>query len=163
MGANDVLCGESGLFEPETVVIQCNDRTIKGILEWPPWEAREEFSRENPDSPPSSFRIRHFQSSVVEEVPADLVKAVFFVRDFDGSAEHTELQFHTHAPVVPGIWMRVKFRDGEVIEGVVHNSIRYLIEPGFFLRSIDPGSNNRLIYVMKSCLVDHHILGLTKI
>lgn len=142
-------------------MVQCSDRAIKGFLEWPHWSLDQEFSRETPESPPSSFRVRSFSSNFVEEVPANAIKAVFFVSSLDGSPEHSNLQFHAHAPVVPGIWMRVKFRDGEVIEGVVHNSIRYLTNPGFFLRPIDPASNNRLIYVMKGRLVDHQILGLT--
>jgi hypothetical protein len=55
--------------------------------------------------------------------------------------------------------MRVQFLDGEVIEGIVHNSIRYLLDPGFFLVPTHPGSNNKLIYVSKSQLIDHRVLG----
>jgi hypothetical protein len=55
--------------------------------------------------------------------------------------------------------MRVQFLDGEVIEGIVHNSIRYLVDPGFFLVPTHPGSNNKLIYVSKSQLADHRVLG----
>jgi hypothetical protein len=46
-----------------------------------------------------------------------------------------------------------------VIEGIVHNSIRYLLDPGFFLVPTHPGSNNRLIYISKSQLADHRVLG----
>jgi hypothetical protein len=55
--------------------------------------------------------------------------------------------------------MRVQFLDGEVIEGIVHNSVRYLVDPGFFLVPTHPGSNNKLIYVSKSQLADHRVLG----
>jgi hypothetical protein len=66
------------------------------------------------------------------------------------------------APVTQGIWMRLQFRDGEVMEGIVCNSLRYLSEPGFFLLPTDPDSNNKLVYVMKSWLVDHRVLGMRK-
>jgi hypothetical protein len=49
------------------------------------------------------------------------------------------------------------------MEGIVYNSIRYLIDPGFFLLPTDPGSNNKLVYVLKSWLVDHRILGMRKL
>jgi hypothetical protein len=49
------------------------------------------------------------------------------------------------------------------MEGIVHNSIRYLIDPGFFLRPTDPGSNNKLVYVMKTWLKDHRVLGMRKL
>jgi hypothetical protein len=69
------------------------------------------------------------------------------------------MSFYGNSPIVHGIWMRVQFFDGEVIEGIVHNSIRYLVDPGFFLVPTHPGSNNKLIYVAKSRLADHRVLG----
>jgi hypothetical protein len=59
--------------------------------------------------------------------------------------------------------MRFQFLDGEVMEGIVYNSIRYLVDPGFFVLPTDPGSNNTLVYVVKSWLVDHRVLGLRKL
>ncbi len=81
--------------------------------------------------------------------------------DLNGEPNHNCLRFHALEPIIPGIWVQVQFQDGEVIEGIVENTIRFLTEPGFFLRPTDPGSNNKLIYVMKSWLADHHVLGLT--
>jgi hypothetical protein len=34
-----------------------------------------------------------------------------------------------------------------------------LVDPGFFLVPTHPGSNNKLIYVSKSQLADHRVLG----
>jgi hypothetical protein len=59
--------------------------------------------------------------------------------------------------------MRLQFLDGEVMEGIVYNSIRYLIDPGFFLLPTDPDSNNRLVYVRKNWLADHRVLGMRKL
>ena len=59
--------------------------------------------------------------------------------------------------------MRVEFLDGEVMEGIVHNTLRFLVDPGFFLVPTDPDSNNRLVYVMKSWLKDHRVLGVRKL
>ena len=110
-----------------------------------------------------TIRVRRLDSDAVEEVSFKDVKAVFYVNSFDGNSEHNHLNFHTRAPIVHGIWMRFQFLDGEVMEGIVYNSIRYLIDPGFFLLPTDPGSNNKLVYVLKSWLVDHRILGMRKL
>jgi hypothetical protein len=59
--------------------------------------------------------------------------------------------------------VRVQFLDGEIMEGIVHNSMRYLIDPGFFLMPTDPLGNNKLVYVLKSWLIDHRVLGMRKL
>jgi hypothetical protein len=147
----------------ERVVIQFGTRTLKGHLESPVWNTIEELLSNAPDKSPEMFRIRHLDSDVVEEVPTDGIKAVFYVNTFDGDAEHKQLNFHTRVPVAQGIWMRLQFRDGEVMEGIVYNSLRYLVDPGFFLLPTDPDSNNKLVYVVKNWLVDHRVLGMRKI
>lgn len=147
----------------EKVVIQCGGHSIKGFMELPRWETIQEMLDSLPQSPPQSFRVRRLESDSAEDIPVSGVKAVFYVNSFEGDSDHKELIFYSRAPIAHGIWMRVQFRDGEVMEGIVHNSIRYLVDPGFFMIPTDPGSNNKLVYVMKSWLVDHRILGTRKL
>lgn len=147
----------------EKIVIQFGCHTVKGYLDSPVWNTIQDLLSNAPPSSPESFRIRHFDSDVVEEIPVKNAKAVFYVNSFEGDSNHKNLNFHTHVPTVHGIWMRFQFLDGEVIEGIVFNSLRYLIDPGFFVLPTDPGSNNKLIYVVKSSLADHRVLGLRKI
>ncbi len=144
------------------VVIRCGDRIVKGRLESPCWNAEENTLPRPPAETCNVFRIRRLDANVVEEIPASDVSAIFFVNDFYGDPKRTTVRFHAHEPVLPGVWIQVQFPNGEVIEGVVENSIRFLLDPGFFLRPTDPGSNNKLVYVMKSALADHHVLGVTK-
>ena len=147
----------------EKVVIQFGTRTLKGYLESPVWNTIEELLSNAPPSSPETFRIRSLETDEVNEISVKDVKAVFYVESFDGDSDHSHLNFHTRAPIVHGIWMRCQFLDGEVMEGIVYNSIRYLVDPGFFLLPTDPGSNNKLVYVLKSWLVDHRVLGLRKL
>ena len=147
----------------EKVVIQFGSRTIKGYLDSPAWSTVEEMLIRAPHSAPESFRVRSLDTDIVEEISAHEIKAVFYVNSFDGDSKHEILNFHSRAPIVHGIWMRLQFLDGEVMEGIVYNSIRYLIDPGFFLLPTDPDSNNRLVYVRKSWLADHRILGMRKL
>ena len=147
----------------ERVVVQFGNRTIKGYLESPAWNTIEELLGAAPRSSPEKFRIRCHETGAIEEISVADVKAVFYVNSFEGDSEHKQLNFHSRAPIVLGIWMRLEFHDGEVMEGIVYNSIRYLVDPGFFLIPTDPDSNNKLAYVMKSRLVDHRILGIRKL
>lgn len=87
------------------------------------------------------------------------VKALFFVTSFQGDHKHEGCRFGAHAEVGT-IWAEVKFKDGEVLEGYVHNSIHHLIEDGFFLYPSEPDSNNRLVYVNKSAIVGYRVLGM---
>jgi hypothetical protein len=154
---------ETNGSSPEKVVIQFGGRMVKGYLESPVWNTIEELLSKAPAGTPETFTIRRLDSNDVEEVSVKDVKAVFYVNSFEGSSEHKNLNFHSRAPTVHGVWMRLQFLDGEVMEGIVFNSLRYLVDSGFFLLPTDPGSNNKLVYVVKSWLVDHRVLGLRKI
>jgi hypothetical protein len=146
-----------------SVVIRCGDRLVKGYLESPRWNAADDAVRSSPGETCEVFRVREMESNVLEEVPASEISAVFFVNDFKGDPDRNIFRFHAEEQVLPGIWVQVQFPNGEVIEGIVENSLRFLVDPGFFLRPTDPGSNNKLIYVMKGALVEHHVHGLTKL
>jgi hypothetical protein len=154
---------ESDSSRSEKVVIQFGSRTIKGYLDSPAWSTVEEMLSHAPHSSPESFRVRTLESGTVEEVKTEEIKALFYVNSFEGDSKHEILNFHSRAPIVHGIWMRLQFRDGEVMEGIVYNSIRYLVDPGFFLLPTDPDSNNRLVYVRKNWLADHRVLGIRKL
>ena len=147
----------------EKVVIQLGARTLRGYLDSVALNTVEELLSHAPPSSPESFRLRHLESDKVEEISANDVKAVFYVNSFEGDSDHKELNFHSRAPIVHGIWVRLQFRDGEVMVGIIYNSIRYLVDPGFFLLPTAPDSNNRLVYVRKSWLSDYRVLGMRKL
>ena len=154
---------ETNSVKSERVVIKFRAETIKGYMEIPVWNTIEELLGNAPVTFPETFRLRRLESDAIEEISMKDVKAIFYVNSFDGDSSRKDINFHTRAPIVHGIWMRLQFLDGEVVEGIVYNSIRYLVDPGFFLLPTDPASNNKLVYVLKRWLVDHRILGLRKL
>jgi hypothetical protein len=154
---------EDNLQKLEKVVIQCGTTRIKGYLESPRWNTLEELLSNSPPCAPQAFRVRRIESDLVEEIPISGVKAVFYVNSFEGDSDHKELKFHSRAPIAHGICMSIEFLDGEVMEGIAYNSIRYLVDPGFYLIPTDPGGNNKLVYVVKSWLADHRVLGMRKL
>ena len=145
------------------VVIRMQDRLIKGYLETRVWEDLEELLRQAPPASAEVFRVQRLDTGVIEDIPVSDAKAVFFVKSFEGNDRHNELKFHTGRAIVQGIWVRIKFKDDEVMEGIVYNSIHCLVDPGFFLLPTDPDSNNKLVYVIKKRLKDYCVLGLREI
>jgi hypothetical protein len=85
-------------------------------------------------APPSQLMI----------VPLSRLKAVFFVRDFDGNPAHVERQTFATSP--HGRKVEITFLDGEVIVG---STLNYRPEgSGFFLCPADSRSNNVRIFVV---------------
>jgi len=93
-------------------------------------------------------------------IPKNELKALFFVRKFSGDREYSEVKFFERQPRIDGLWVRLKFHDNETIEGILSNTIRFLVDDGFYLRPPDPNSNNRLVFVLKIALRDFTVLGV---
>jgi hypothetical protein len=120
----------------------------------------DQLLRNDPHAPLDTIRLCLIDTGEEEEIPTQDAKAVFFVKTFDGDLRHNALHFHSNAPIIPGLWVRVQFHDGEMIEGIISNTRDFVLEPGFFLIPTDPNGNNRLAYVNKSGLKDFHVLGM---
>jgi hypothetical protein len=142
------------------VVVRYEDRAVRGFADVSELGSIDQLLRNDSQYPLDSIRLRLLDSETVEEVPTKDAKAVFFVKTFDGDLRHRALHFHEHAPLVQGLWVRVYFYDGEMIEGIISNTKDFVLETGFFLRPTDPNGNNRLVYVLKAGLKDFHVLGM---
>ena len=145
------------------VVINKQDEVIKGVLESGLYEGVEDAVWQRRGGLPDVLTLRRPESHETFEASLSGAKAVFFVHEFEGKKQRRDLHFHNNAPVHDGVWVRVEFHDGEELEGLIYNSILPLIEPGFFLLPTDPGSNNRLIYVLKDALTNFCVLGVRQL
>jgi hypothetical protein len=145
---------KNGAPELDMLVIQYGDRTVKGYAERSQWPAAEDL--DVGVAPPLFMPLG---SDKMEEICLDGVKAIFFVKSFEGKW-HDDLRFHDHLAAPDCLWVRATFHDGEVIEGLMGNNHCYVVRPGFYMSPIDPEGNNWLIYVMKNKLKDFQILGL---
>lgn len=96
-----------------------------------------------------------------EEVPFNLrdVKAIFFVKDFKGDPSYEEIRFLNKQKASPAVWVRLKFFDGETLEGRIENNVSLLLSGGFYLWPSDSETNNECAYVSKAALVDFAILS----
>jgi hypothetical protein len=88
------------------------------------------------------------------------VKSVAFVREFPaaGSPEDRKV-FHTR-PKMEGLWVRMLFRDNDLMEGILSNNLLQIDPYGFSFVPPDPFSNNQRIFVPREALRDIHVLGV---
>ncbi len=94
------------------------------------------------------------------EVHSSEIKAIFFVKSFEGAANYAEFKVFSAQPNGKGVWVRAHFRDGEIMEGVAPNRIDTYVKPVFSMTPPDPASNNQTVLVSKRSLVEMQILGL---
>lgn len=118
----------------------------------------------NPESSavalPKSLHLDPIDHGRAVSVPVDSLKALFFVKSFNGDPAYTETKFFNPEPKIEGLWVHITFEDGETTEGVVHNGVEILNEPGFLLKPPDPQSNNNAVYVMKTALARFRVVGV---
>jgi hypothetical protein len=144
----------------DKVVVQVNGRIIKGYIESTQWESLEGLLVQGTRSMPDTVHITPADGSEPVDFAIADAKAIFFVKSFEGRCARHDLKFFSHAPMVHGVWVQLRFQDGEIMEGVVMNGLPHLVQPGFFLHPTDPDGNNSLVYVLKSSLTDYRVLGV---
>jgi hypothetical protein len=146
--------GGSSAAQQNMLVIQFGERTVKGYTDIQQWPTAQDL-----DQGAERPVFRRIGAEHSEEIPLEGVKAIFFVKSFEGKW-HDDLRFHDHLPAPECLWVRVTFQDGEVIEGLIANDQNFVIRSGFYMAPIDPEGNNWLIYVLKIKLKELQILGL---
>ncbi len=87
------------------------------------------------------------------------VKSVHFVREF-GDADMNSRKTFTTRPRSEGLWVRLRFRDNEVMEGMMPNNLTQVSADGFFINPPDTRSNTQRIFVPRSALTDLKVLAV---
>jgi hypothetical protein len=99
-------------------------------------------------------------SGTLVRVPVIETKAVCFVRDFDAGETWRDHRTFLARPKTPGIWVRLLFRDGDFVEGMLQNNLLLLDPSGFSIIPPDPTFQNQRIFVPKSALSEVQVLGV---
>jgi hypothetical protein len=100
------------------------------------------------------------QGGAVNVVPYAEVKLVCFVRDFQQGEPRKELRLFTTRPKMEGLWIRMRFRDGDAMDGLLSNNL-LLMEPyGFSVIPPDPGFQNQRVFIPKAAVTGVQVLGV---
>jgi hypothetical protein len=87
------------------------------------------------------------------------IKGVYFVREFADSESLTRKTF-TSRPRSEGLWVRLRFKDGEILEGMMPNDLAQTPAEGYLVNPPDLRSNTQRIFVPRSALASLNILSV---
>ena len=87
------------------------------------------------------------------------IKGVHFVREFGDSESLTRKTF-TSRPRAEGLWVRLRFKDNEVLEGLMPADLTQNLPEGFLITPPDQRSNTQRIFVPRSALDSLTVLAV---
>ncbi|HTB16240.1 MAG TPA: hypothetical protein VK752_31950 [Bryobacteraceae bacterium] len=99
-------------------------------------------------------------SGTLLRIPVSETKAVCFVRDFEAGETWREHRTFLTRPKMPGVWVRLLFRDGDSVEGMVPNNLMLVETAGFSIIPPDPTFQNQRIFVPRAALREVQVLGV---
>lgn len=95
----------------------------------------------------------------IATIPYLDIKSIAFVRDFEQGAAPERQVFQTR-PKMEGLWVRLRFRDGDVLEGVMPNNLLQIEHYGFTVVPPDAFSNQQRVFVPRASLQAVEVLGV---
>lgn len=87
------------------------------------------------------------------------VKAVHFVKEFADPFEPDRKTFLSR-PKLDGLWVRLRFRDSDQMEGLVPNNLVELLDKGIRLTPPDLHGNTMWVFIPQSALTEMKVLGV---
>jgi hypothetical protein len=87
------------------------------------------------------------------------IKGVYFVREFSDSESLTRKTF-TSRPRSEGLWVRLRFKDSEVLEGLMPADLMQATPEGFLVSPPDQRSNTQKIFVPRTALESLTVLAV---
>ena len=87
------------------------------------------------------------------------IKGVYFVREFGDSESLTRKTF-TSRPRSEGLWVRLRFKDSEVLEGLMPADLLQTMPEGYLVNPPDQRSNTQRIFVPRTALESLTVLAV---
>ncbi len=87
------------------------------------------------------------------------IKGVYFVREFGDSESLTRKTF-TSRPRSEGLWVRLRFKDSEVLEGLMPADLTQSPPEGYLVSPPDQRSNTQRIFVPRAALESLTVLAV---
>ncbi|MBI3404488.1 MAG: hypothetical protein HY046_03415 [Acidobacteria bacterium] len=97
-----------------------------------------------------------------QEIQIDSVRSIYFVRDFTDDFEPERKAFLSR-PKLDGLWVRLKFRDNDTLEGIVPNNLLDLLDRGVQITPPDLNGPSMRIFIPRTALTELTVLGVVGI
>jgi len=86
-------------------------------------------------------------------------KAIYFVRELSEPFEPERKTF-LNRPKLDGLWVRLTFRDDDVMEGLISSDLLDLLDTGVQITPPDLHGNSLRIFIPRSALREMKVLGV---
>lgn len=106
---------------------------------------------------PQAIELLRADGSLVL-VPYGEIRSVHFVKDFDGEVESSRI-FRTR-PKLEGLWVRMLFRDGDILDGILPNNLLSWDVAGFTVTPPEPDANSQRVFIPRQALKSIQVLGV---
>jgi hypothetical protein len=93
------------------------------------------------------------------EIQLARVRSIYFVREFSEDFEPERKAFLSR-PKLDGLWVKLRYADGDTLEGVVPNDLLALLDNGLQITSPDLNSSTDRIFVPRSAITELTVLGV---
>ncbi len=87
------------------------------------------------------------------------IKGVYFVREFGDSESLTRKTFASR-PRAEGLWVRLRFKDNEIVEGLMPSDLTQNLPEGYLVNPPDQRSNTQRIFVPRTALESLTVLAV---
>jgi len=95
----------------------------------------------------------------ITTVPYSDIRTISFVRSFDAGSETDRQVFYTR-PKMEGLWVSFRFRDGEILQGVMPNNLLQVEPQGFTVIPPDSFGNVQKVFVPRAAVQSVEVLGV---
>jgi hypothetical protein len=94
-----------------------------------------------------------------KSIELSAIQKIYFVRHFSEPADTGRKAFLSR-PKLPGLWVRMTFRDGDTMEGILINDLLEVLDNGLQVTPPDLSGNCHRIFVPRSALAGFTVLGV---
>jgi hypothetical protein len=85
---------------------------------------------------------------------------VCFVKDFDGGDFSAERRLFSYRPKTAGLWVRMHFKDHDVVDGLLANDLTQLEAYGYSVLPPDPNSNSQRLFIPRQALFSLQVVAV---
>ena len=100
------------------------------------------------------------QDGSVGLIPYSQIKVVSFVRDLSGEGVLSERREFLARPKALGLWVELRFRDGDSLQGVLPNNLQMLEPQGYTFSTPETAGNAQRVFVPRQALEEVLVLGV---
>ncbi|MEE9234166.1 MAG: hypothetical protein V3U28_01840 [Candidatus Acidoferrales bacterium] len=99
-------------------------------------------------------------SGQLQQLPWKSVKVAWFVRDWEEPPTRPTQTTFLRRPRLEGLWVRLRFRDNEVLEGLLVNDLLQQGPNGYLITPPDLNGNHQKAFVPRTALAAIEVLGV---